>query len=475
RFFGDALLDAVKTGTVAEDLINQRVREILRVRMAIKPVPEAEANREITSKPPQQRIAYEIACKSVVLLENDGTLPLDLSSKPVIAVIGDNAVRTMGLGGVGAGVKTLYEVTPLEGLKDRIGEKATLIYAQGYEPVLSAGFRGGFGRKSPEELEKEAREKELLRQELTAEALKTSAEADLVLFFAGDNRWVETEGSDRRDMMLPSGQDDLIQKVAAVNPNIVTILVSGAPNDLNVVKPNSRALVLSWFNGTEGGNALADVLLGNISPGGRLPFTIPVKLEDSPAYALSNYPQGGRGRDVFLGLVEETNPELSSDAGSQDKHSDPNTAYYSEESLVGYRWFDTKKQPVMYPFGYGRTYTAFEYTSPATDRETYGKNDVIRFSIDLENTGNFPADEVVQVYVRRINPSVEWPVKELKAFSRVALTPGEKKTVTLEIPVKNLRYWNESIQDWDDDLCSIELLAGASAGDIKLRKTVVVE
>jgi beta-glucosidase len=481
RFFGDPLLDAVKAGTVPEELIDRRVREILRVRMAIESVPEEEANKEITSRPPQQRIAYEIACKSIVLLENNGILPLDLSEKPVIAVIGDNAVRTMGLGGVGAGVKTLYEVTPLEGLKNRIGEKAKLVYAQGYEPVLNAGSGGGFGRgfgrKSPEELEKEAREKELLKQKLAAEALKTATDADVVLFFAGDNRWVETEGSDRKDMMLPSGQDELIQKIAEVNPSIVTILVSGAPNDLNIVKPNSKALVLSWFNGTEGGNALADVLIGNISPGGRLPFTIPIRLEDSPAYTLSNYPQGGRGRDVFVGLVEETNPELGSQAGAQDtnKFSDPNIAYYSEESLVGYRWFDTKKKPVMYPFGYGMTYASFEYSAPATDKERYGKNDVIRLSIDLKNKGSLSADEVVQAYVRRVNPGVEWPYKELKAFSRVSLDAGEKKTVTLEIPVKNLRYWNESIQDWDYDLCDIELLIGASAEDIKAMKKIVLE
>jgi beta-glucosidase len=278
-------------------------------------------------------------------------------------------------------------------------------------------------------------------------------------------------------MMLPSGQDGLIRKIAEVNPNIVTILVSGAPNDLNIVKPNSKALVLSWFNGTEGGNALADVLIGNISPGGRLPFTIPVKLEDSPAYALSNYPQGRRGGDVFVGLVGETNPELSAEAAAQDsnKFSDPNTAYYSEESLVGYRWFDTKGKPVMYPFGYGMTYSSFEYSSPATDRERYGKNDVIRLSVDLANKGNITADEVVQAYVRRINPSVEWPYKELKAFSRLTLGAGEKKTVSLEIPVRSLRYWNEAIQDWDDDLGTVELLVGASAEDIKVRKKVLLE
>jgi beta-glucosidase len=477
RFFGNALLRSVKAGTVAEEMINQRVREILRVRMAINAVPEKEANKEITSKPPQQKIVYDIACKSIVLLENSGILPLNLKGKPVIAVIGDNAVRTMGLGGVGAGVKTLYEVTPLEGLKNRIGDKAELVYSQGYEPVLGSGFGRRFGRMSPEALEKEAREKESAKQKLVSEALKTAEKADVVLFFAGDNRWVETEGSDRKDMMLPSGQDELIQKIAEVNANIITILVSGAPNDLNMVKPKSKALVLSWFNGTEGGHALADVLVGNISPGGRLPFTIPIKLQDSPAYALGNYPQGGSGKDVFVGLVEETNPEMNSEAKEQDskKFSDPNTAYYSEESLVGYRWFDTKKKPVMYPFGYGRTYTSFKYSSPATNKESYGKKDAIKLSIDLENTGAFTADEVVQVYVHRVNPSVEWPYKELKAFSRVTLDAKAKKNITFEIPVKNLRYWNKAIQDWDHDLCDIELLVGASAEDIKLRKKIILK
>ncbi len=477
QYLGDALLDAVRAGSVPEEIVDRRVREILRVRLAVQPVPDEEANKEMTSQPPQQKIAYDVAGKSIVLLENSGILPLDLRDKPVIAVIGDNAVRTMGLGGVGAGVKTLYEVAPLDGLKNRIGDRAELVYAQGYEPVVSAGFGRRFGRKTPEELEQESRAKELLERKLTEEALEAAARANLVLFFAGNNRWVETEGSDRGDMMLPSGQDGLIQKIAKVNPNIVTVIVSGAPNDLNVVKQNSRALVLSWFNGTEGGNALADVLVGNLSPGGRLPFTIPVKLEDSPAYALGNYPQGRRGGDVFVGLVGETNPEMGSKTERQDpgEFSDPNTAHYSEESLVGYRWFDTRGKPVLYPFGHGLTYASFEYSSVATDRERYGKEDVLRLSIDLKNTGAAAADEVVQAYVHRVNPGVAWPYKELKGFSRVALDAGEKKTVTLEIPVMDLRYWNESIQDWAHDPGEIELLVGASAGDIKARKKVTLE
>jgi len=466
QFMGQALIDSVKAGKVAEEVVNQRVREILRVRLAIKPIPANEANKEMTSQPAQQKIAYEVACKSIVLLKNEGALPLKLQNKPVIAVIGANAKQIMGSGGLGAGVKTLYEVTPLEGLNNRIGDKAEIVYAQGYVPETFS-----WGRKSKEQQEKEAKDKELKSAELTKEALEVAAKASIILFIGGDNRAVETEGSDRKNIYLPSGQDELIKKIAAVNPNIVTVLTSGAPNDLNVVKPLSKALVISWFNGTEGGNALADVLVGNISPSGRLPFTLPVKLEDSPAYALGNYPQGAKKADVFANLVAETEA-VDKPKDEAAKGNDPNTAYYSEESLVGYRWFDTKKLPVMYPFGYGLTYTTFEYKNLKTDKAKYGKTDVIAVSVEVKNTGKMAADEVVQVYVHRINPSVEWPEKELKAFSRVPLNPGENKTVTLEIPVKNLQYWNEKKHAWNDDLCNIELQVGASAGDVKLKKEV---
>lgn len=471
-YLGKALLDSVNAGKVSEATINQRVREILRVRLAIQPVPENEANREITSQTAQQKIAYDVACKSIVLLKNEGILPLKLVEKPIIAVIGANATQIMATGGLGAGVKTLYEITPLEGMKNRTGDKAEILFAKGYEPVVFS-YADLFRKKSAEELDKQAREKELTAQKLTREAMDVAAKADLVLFIGGDNRAVETEGSDRKDIFLPSGQDELIKKVASVNPNIVTVLTSGAPNDLNVVKSVSKALLISWFNGSEGGNALADVLLGNISPGGRLPFTLPLKLQDSPAYALGNYPQGEKNADIFASLVSDADQSAKSKQNPEvPLKQDPNAAYYSEESLVGYRWFDTKKIPVMYPFGFGLTYTTFQYANLKTDKEKYGKNNVISLSFDLKNTGETVADEVVQAYVHRINPSVDWPQKELKAFSRISLLPGESKLVSLEIPVKNLRYWNETRQKWDDDPCRIELQVGASAGDIRLVKEV---
>lgn len=472
KYLGQALLDSVRAGVVSEDLIDKRVREILRVRMAVRPVPENEANREMTSQPAQQKVAYDVAIKSIVLLKNDGVLPLKLADKPVIAVIGANATQKMASGGLGAGVKTLYEVTPLEGLTKKIGERAEIKYAKGYEPV-QYNWADRFRKRTPEELEKEAQSKELTAQKLADEAVRIASGADLVLFVGGNNRAVETEGEDRKDMFLPSGQDMLITRIAEVNPNIITVLTSGAPNDLNTVNPLSRALLISWFNGSEGGNALADVLLGEISPSGRLPFTIPVKLEDSPAYALGNYPQNDSNADVFASLVStgDTTGKNREEIAKGLKN-DPDNAYYSEESLVGYRWFDTKKVPVMYPFGHGLTYVGFEYSKLGTDKKTYGKNDVINVTFELQNTGGMTADEVVQVYVHRIDPSAEWPQKELKAFERVTLDPGKSTTVTLSVPVKSLMYWNETKHAWDNDLCRMELLVGASASDIKLKRKI---
>jgi len=472
KFLGQALLDSVRAGIVSEEVIDKRVREILRVRLAIKPVPENEANREMTSQPPQQKVAYDVAIRSIVLLKNDGVLPLKLTGKTVIAVIGANATQKMASGGLGAGVKALYEVTPLEGLTKKIGDRAEIIYVKGYEPVQYSYF-DRFRKRTPEELEKEAKARELTAEKLAEEAVRVASGADLVLFVGGDNRAVETEGEDRKAIFLPSGQDKLITRIAEVNPNIITVLTSGAPNDLNTVNPLSRALLISWFNGSEGGNALADVLTGEVSPSGRLPFTIPVKLEDSPAYALGNYPQTDRNADVFASLVSDgdsTGKPRKEQA--MEPENDPDNAYYSEESLVGYRWFDTKNIPVMYPFGHGLTYTSFEYSSLKSDKKTYGLNDVITITFKLKNTGLMSADEVVQAYVHRINPSVEWPEKELKAFERVTMAPGESKTVNISIPVKSLMYWNEAKQAWANDLCKTELLVGASATDIRLQKKI---
>ena len=459
--FGKRMADAVKEGAVSEDIIDRRVREILRVRMHVKPVPANEANQVITSRPESMQTAYDVASKAIVLLKNapgdrgrPPLLPLDLQQYKNIAVIGENATQTTATGGVGAGVKTLYEITPLQGLKDRLGNSVNIVYARGYK-----GFRRGewrFGQPPPNPyVDADAA--------LMEEAVKAAQSADIVLFFGGTNREVETEGSDRTSIQLPSGQDQVIKAIAEVNPNIVAVIVSGGPVDLNAVNERSPSIVMSWFNGSEGGHALADVLLGRLSPAGRLPFTLPVKLEDSPAYALGNYPQTDEVKpDIFVNLVDGTQGER---AGSGDR----NIAYYSEEILVGYRWFDAENIKPMFPFGHGLTYTTFEYADVKADKAKYGANETIKVSFRIGNTGNRDAEEVVQLYVRHPESKIFRAEKELKAFSHVALKPGETRMVTLEVPVENLRYWDEDLYRWQLEEGNIEILIGASAGDIRLK------
>ena len=453
------LLDSVKAGVVSEEIINQRVREILRVRLHVKPVPREEANRVIASQPRQQQTAYEVAANSIVLLKNDkAQLPLDISKYKKIAVIGETAVQKNATGGLGAGVKTLYEITPLQGLKDRLGNRVTMTYAPGYKEYHR--FQGGRPAFGTPPLSPYTH----ADSSLSEEAVKVAKDADIVLFFGGTNRELETEGSDRKSILLPSGQDELIKALAEVNPNIVTIIVSGAPVDLNTINQYSPAILMSWFNGSEAGHALADVLLGTISPSGKLPFTLPVRLEDSPAYALKNYPQTNETTpDIFVNLVNGNNSKQKTSASDSK-----NNAYYTEELLVGYRWFDTKNIKPLFPFGHGLSYTTFQYTDIKTDKAKYTPDETIKVSVNITNRGKTDADEVVQVYVHRVKTKVFFPYKELKAFERVSLKAGETKTLRLEIPVKNLRYWDEAKYNWVLEKGKIRILVGTSSGDIRL-------
>ena len=479
QYLGQALLDSVASGAVAESVIDERVREILRVRLVIDPVPEDKANVEMTAKPEQAQIAYKVATQSIVMLKNEGgLLPIDLSKVKTIAVIGDNADKIMASGGVGAGVKALYEVTPLAGLRNRIGDKAKIVYAQGYTSQQARGGFGGFGGFGRRSAAPAAPSKpDDTAKKLQEEAVKVAKGADLVLFIGGDNRTHETEGSDRRSMMLPYDQENVLEAVAKVNPNVVFIAVAGAPVDLNRVQACSPAIVQSWFNGTEGGNALADILLGKISPNGRLPFSYPIKLEDSPAYATGSFPQTDSpvNQDVFVSLVQEDSKAEEMLKGATGR----GTALYSEDLLVGYRWFDTKQKPVMYPFGYGLGYSEVEYTDFSLVTETpelkpYKDGDNIMFSITLKNNGKYDQLDVPQVYVHRVDSKVEWPYKELKAFGKYNVPAGQSLNEGLIIPVEDIKYWDEAKHDWVLEPGKIELLLAHDAGNVVAKLEVEI-
>ena len=451
RYMGQALLDSVKAGKVSEAVIDQRVREILRVRLTVKPVDKAVANTKPVGNAEEMATALEVARRSIVLLKNDGLLPINLNKVKRIAVIGENAVTKMALGGVGAGVKTRCEVTPLEGLQHLLGKKwpdCQITYAPGYK---SFGRDGRNRRQRPQQPADAV---------LMAEALKTAQQADLVIFFAGNNREVETEGSDRKNITLPSGQDELAAALANTNPKLVTVIVSGGPVDVTTVSEASGALVASWFNGSMGGQALAEVLTGEISPSGKLPMTWPKKLEDVPAYALGSYPQNAENSqgDIFVGLVNQGQNARAARTANQP------VANYAEGLLVGYRWYDAKNVAVAYPFGHGLSYATFKYDNLRVTPTLNGFD----VSFTLTNTSDRAAEEVAQVYVSRPNSTVERPVKELKAFRRVALKARKRQKVTIPLRYADLGHWDETRQTWMLEPGEITILVGGSSAELPL-------
>ena len=465
NYLGQPVIDSIATGALSEELVNEKVRQILRVRYAINPVPADVANTVMTSQPECQDIALQVARKSIVLLKNQGVLPISKDVKK-IAVIGQNAVLKTQSGGMGAGVKALYEVTPLEGIRKRAGEAVEVLYAPGYKNF--PGRRWGPAPAQSNPLEASAID-EAADPQLLAEAVALAKEADLVLFFGGTNKSIETEGSDRRDIKLPCGQEELVQALYEANPNLATVLISGGPTDLQVLEPASPAIVQGWWNGTEGGTALAEVLFGDIAPSGKLPFTFPVKLEDSPAFAMGNFPDPNAGGDLFTLMFRPDVVRMSREERQKLIDSLPKpVSKYTERFYVGYRWFDTKEIAPMYAFGHGLSYVDFFYGNLRA--KVSSKAVTLKFA--LINEGKMPADEVVQVYVSRPGSAIEWPVKELKAFKRVSMGAGETKTVKLEIPLDDLRYWNEATSAWELEHGELKLLVGSASDDIRLSTIV---
>ena len=451
RYMGKALLDSVKAGKVSEVVIDQRVREILRVRLTVKPVDKAVANTQPVGNAEEMQTALEVARRSIVLLKNEHLLPIDPQHVRRIAVIGENAVTKMALGGVGAGVKTRREITPLEGLQAILGDKVELTYVPGYKSFDRA-----------------ARDKRLSPQQpadpqLMAEAVKAAKKADLVIFFAGDNREVETEGSDRKSITLPSGQDELAQALAKVNKKLVTIIVSGGPVDVSTVSSVSGALVASWFNGSMGGQALAEVLSGQIAPSGKLPMSWPKALEDVPAYATASYPQtltNNTQGDIFVDITQNRSNERRQELVTP----------YAEEDLVGYRWYDSKDVAPAYPFGFGLSYATFEYSDLKVTPTAEG----LDVSFVLTNTSACAAEEVAQVYVARPESRINRPVKELKGFRRVPLKGGERQTVTIPIRRADLCHWDAAAQTWMLEPGALTILVGGSSVDCLNNKRAVL-
>lgn len=441
-YYANPLIEAVKSGKVPMSLVDEKVGDVLRVMIKTNVLdPKKRFGPGSMNTKEHQQATYDAVAEAIVLLKNQNNLlPLDFSSIKSLAVIGDNATRKHSNGGLSSEIKAVYEVTPLEALRAKWGDKVDIRFAQGYEK-LSTFVEGSNNGQSSGTFSSKTQESDALLKE----AVEVARTSDVALLVCGLNHDYDTESFDRLNMDIPYGQVKLIQEVVKANPRTIVVMIAGSPLNMAAVDICSPAIVWAWFNGMEGGNALVDVLSGKVNPSGKMPFTTPVSLDQSPAHALGNFP----GRDLKVN--------------------------YEEDILVGYRWFDTKGLPVVYPFGYGLSYTTFDYSNLNTDKETYDQADTIQATFTLTNTGDREGAEVAQLYVSDPVCSVMRPVKELKGFKKVFLKPGESRRITLDIPVSSLAFYSEAQSQFVVEPGEFILQLGASASDIKQRISVEVK
>lgn len=437
-YLGNEYLKMCERGEVPDSIINDKAARVLRLIFhtamnSRKPFGSLNSEEHIAA-------AREIAQEGVVLLKNDKVkegkaaeklLPLDAKKYKKILVVGENATKSLCAGGGSSELKPKDEVSPLRGIQERFGKDCEIVYAQGYESGPSV-----YGFVVPIRPE--------LQDSLKQDALNKAKEADLIIYVGGlnKNHGQDCEGGDRQSYDLPYAQDELISSLLAIQPKTVVILVSGNPVAMPWLK-KAPALVQSWYLGSEAGHALADILSGDVNPSGKTIFTYANTLEDYPAHQ--------HGTRCFPGDGEKGH-EVES---------------YDDDIWVGYRWFDTKKKQVTFPFGYGLSYTTFQYGKAVASAKEMDENGNIKVSISIKNTGSVAGKEAVQLYIGDDKASVVRPAKELKAFEKISLNPGEEKEVTFTIKADDLKFFDEQKHDWVAEKGTFKAYIGASVADIK--------
>ena len=436
-YLAQPYLKLIKEGKVGTAELDDKVRRVLRL------IFRTSMNRQRPYGSLCSEAHVDAACRigqeGIVLLQNrNQVLPIDLTSVQRIAVVGENALKMMTVGGGSSSLKVKYELSPLEGIRRRVAGKAEVVYARGYVGDPTGEYNGV---KSGQDLT-ETRSAE----ELVAEAVELAKTADYVIFVGGLNKSAQQdcEDSDRQSLELPYDQDTLIEALAAANPRLVVVNISGNAVAMPWVD-RVPAVLQTWYLGTEAGNALASVLVGDVNPSGHLPFTFPAKLEDVGAHALGEYP--GVPRQDGSGLVDER---------------------YNESIFVGYRWADRqKKVKPLFAFGHGLSYTAFEYGKVRIDRKEMKADETITLTVPVTNVGQRAGAEVVQLYIRDVKSTLPRPVKELKGFRKIMLAPGETQEVSFVIDSESLRYYHDGQQKWVAEPGKFEAVVAASATDIR--------
>ncbi len=422
-------LKLLRSGEVKEEEVDKKVRNILRMIFRTT----MNKNRPWGSFGTEEHAlaGRKIAQEGIVLLQNNkNVLPLDLAKVKKIAVIGENAVKRMTVGGGSSSLKAKYEQSPLAGLKQRIGSQAEIVYAPGYESPAVAE-QDVKGAKAPEQ-------KIIDAKALREKAVVAAKNADIVIFFGGlnKNEHQDCEGVDRKEYDLPYNQNELISALAKANPNLVVVLLTGNGVAMPWVK-EVPAIVEGWYSGTEAGNAIASVLMGDVNPSGKLPFTIPVSLKDNAAAVMGDYPGDGKN---------ET---------------------YKEDIFVGYRWADKQKAKPLFSFGHGLSYTTFVYGKAEIDKSKISADDQLTVSVKVKNTGKRSGSEVVQLYISDKKSSLPRPVKELKGFKKIQLNAGEEQQVSFTISKEELSFFDDTKHSWIAEPGIFEALVGASSTDIR--------
>lgn len=427
-FLAQPYLKMIQSGEVGTKELDDKVRRVLRLSFLTTMAKDRPLGSFGTEE--HALAGRKIAEEGIVLLQNkNNILPINLSKTKKVAVIGENAIKMMTVGGGSSSLKAKYEISPLDGLKNRIGSEAEVVYARGYVGDASTDYNGvNSGQNLAEKRS---------AQELKDEALKVAKEADIVIFVGGLNKsdFQDSEGHDRKSLGLPYNQDQLITDLLKVNKNLVIVNISGNAVAMPWVN-QVPGIVQGWFLGTEGGNALASVLVGDVNPSGKLTFTFPAKLEDNGAHAIGEFP------------------------GSKDVN-------YTESIFVGYRWTEMKKIKPLFAFGHGLSYTTFQYGKVTADKTNMEQSDKISFSVKVKNTGKRDGFEVVQLYISDLKSYLPRPVKELKEFEKVFLKAGEEKTVTFTVDKTALSFFDDKKHEWVAEPGDFEAIVGASSADVK--------
>ncbi|MFV0328182.1 MAG: glycoside hydrolase family 3 C-terminal domain-containing protein [Bacteroides xylanisolvens] len=427
-YLAQPFLKLVKSGECTEEDLNKKVRNILRLSFRTT----MDRNRPWGSFGTTEHgdAGRRIAEEGIVLLQNNNNLlPIDLHRMKKILVVGENAMKMMTVGGGSSSLKAKYEISPLDALKQRVGEAADVVYARGYIGHTGDAYNGVVSGQDLND--------NRTPDELILEASRLAKEADVVIFIGGLNKsdFQDCEGQDRKGLELPYNQDYVIVALQKANKNLVVVNISGNAVAMPWVN-KVPAIVQAWYNGSESGKALASVLMGDVNPSGKLPFTFPVRLEDNAAHALGEYPG---------------NREVT----------------YQEGIYVGYRWHDVQKIKPLFPFGHGLSYTSFEYGKLHINKSEITENDSIILSFEIKNAGKLDGSEVVQLYINDVKSYLPRPEKELKDFAKIHLKAGESKLVEFVIDKSDLSFFDDSKHEWvveSGDFCAI---IAASASNLK--------